>query len=472
MSNNNPVLDTDSYIASQSVQYPPGTTSMFQYLECRGSKRYDRSVFFGLQYLLKKYLTQRITMDMVEEARDFFVPHGEPFPIDGWTRVATELGGRLPIRIRAVPEGTVVPLSNALVTAESTDPETFWVTGWFETMLVRLWYPMLVATRSHNIKHNSIIPLLEQTSDLDANEACLFMLHDFGSRGSTSRESAAIGGASHLVNFRGSDTVVGIDMANRYYNEDMAAFSIPAMMHATVTSWGLEGEERSFRNMLAEYGKPGALVAFVSDSYDIRHAVDVIWGQNMREDVIKSGATIVIRPDSGDPETEVLYCLNSLAQSFGFDVNSKGYKVLRYVRIIQGDGMNEESIDKVLRSVAREGFSVENTAYGMGGGLLQEGNRDTLEVAHKCSSVIVDGQERDVFKQPKTDPGKNSKRGRLDLVPPGGMLPYSDDASYTTQQLRWGTESYAVSAMRIVFLNGYLLVDDTLENIRRRADNA
>ena len=464
----NLIDDTDSYKGGHWQQMPPGTTSMFSYFESRGSKLYSRCVFFGLQYLLKKYLTHRIKDWMVDETAEFLKGQGLPFNEKGWLRISRDLGGLLPVRIRAVPEGTVVPLSNALMTIESTDPETFWVVNWFETMLVRLWYPITVATRSWHVKHETIIPMLERTSDLKAEEAVLFMLHDFGSRGSSSRESAAIGGASHLVNFRGSDTNVGVRLLNDYYQSDMAGFSIPAMEHATVTSWGEDNEEAAFRNMLSTYGQPGGLVAFVSDSYDIYNAVDKIWGQNMRQDVIDSGATVVIRPDSGDPSEVVLNVLRSLANSFGFKTNDKGYAVLNNVRIIQGDGMNEAMVKEVLEMAAINGFSAENLAFGMGGGLIQDLNRDTLQFAFKCSSITVDGQERDVYKRPVTDSGKSSKRGRLDLVRKVDGLGYPE--GFKTRQLRWAQESFIDTAMLTVFENGELLVDQSLDDIRRRSD--
>lgn len=279
MSDFNILLDTDSYKASHWLQYPPGTTSMFSYIESRGGL-YDQTVFFGLQYYIKRYLTQRITAEMVEEAKEFYAAHGEPFNYEGWMYIVNELGGKLPVRIRALPEGTVVPVKTALVTVESTDPKCFWVASWLETMLIRIWHPVNVATTSYNIKR-VIRGFLDLTSE-NAEKEIPFKLHDFGSRGVSSQESAAIGGAAHLVNFMGSDTVVGVLTANRYYNTPMAAFSIPAAEHSTITSWTREREVDAYRNMLKQYGKPGALLAVVSDSYDLWEAIDKLWGGKLR----------------------------------------------------------------------------------------------------------------------------------------------------------------------------------------------
>lgn len=461
MSNYNIILDTDSYKASHWKQYPEGTESMFSYIESRGGK-FDKTVFFGLQYYLKQYLTRGITEQDVEEADEFYKGHGVPFNRVGWDYIARlhKHGGGLPVRIRAVPEGTVVPTRNALVTIESTDPNVFWIASWLETMLLRVWYPTNVATLSWHAKQ-VIRRYLDQTAD-DPNAEIGFKLHDFGSRGVSSQESAAIGGAAHLVNFMGSDTVAGVITANRYYNERMAAFSIPAAEHSTITSWGRENEVHAYRNMLDKYAKPGALVAVVSDSYDIYNAVENLWGGELRQQVIDSGATLVVRPDSGDPPTVVKRCLELLDSRFGHTVNSKGYRVLNNVRVIQGDGINLDSIESILWVARDAGYSASNVAFGMGGALLQQHNRDTQKFAMKCSSVTVNGEERVVYKDPVDDPGKQSKLGRLDLVrEPGGRL-------NTVRMV--GVNEEPNTAMRTVYEDGKILVDDTFAEVRERAN--
>lgn len=456
---NSLVKDTDSYKASHPMQYPPGTTSMFSYFESRGGD-YDETVFFGLQYYLKEYLTKRITAEDVEEARAFFTAHGEPFPYDGWMHIVNDLNGKLPIRIRALPEGTVVPNHNVLMTVESTDPKTFWVVTWLETMLVRLWYPITVATRSRHIKKIiSEYLLLNSDNILDEID---FKLHDFGSRGVSSRESAMIGGMAHLVNFMGSDTAVGVWGVADYYNEPLAAYSIPAAEHSTITAWGKENELEAYRNMLNQFAKPGSLVAVVSDSYNLWNAISNLWGKELKQQVIDSGATVIIRPDSGDPPAVVLKTLQLLDEAFGHTKNSKGYKVLNNVKVIQGDGVNENSIDDILQLASKNGYAASNIAFGMGGGLLQQLNRDTLKFAFKCSNVIVNGQYREIYKDPITDPGKASKRGRVDLITNGA-------GEFETVNIRWGQESVSGSELRTVFENGEILIEENFSEIRERA---
>jgi nicotinamide phosphoribosyltransferase len=459
----NIIIDTDSYKASHYLQYPGGTVSMFSYIESRGGD-YNKTVFFGLQYYLKKYLTHRVTVEEVEEAKEFFEAHGEPFNYDGWMYIAKNLKGKLPVRIRAVPEGSVVPTHNILVSIESTDPNVFWIVSWLETSMLRnVWYGVNVATRSHKIRQ-IILEALNVTAD-DPQAEINFKLHDFGSRGVSSQESAMLGGAAHLVNFMGSDTVVGIRCANKYYNHKMAAFSIPAMEHSSVTSWGKENEVEAYRNMLNKTAKPGGLVACVSDSYDLWNACSHLWGEQLKDEVIKSGATVVIRPDSGNPPTVVLRTAQLLAEKFGTVTNKKGYKVLNNVRILQGDGINENSIQEILNTLINHGFSASNIAFGMGGALLQQHNRDTLKFAMKCSHIyrMIDGKRVsvDVFKDPVTDHGKASKAGRLDLV-------RDTSGNYLTVALG-DADSAKSSVMQLVYEDGEVLVNDTLDNIRARA---
>jgi nicotinamide phosphoribosyltransferase len=456
----NLIIDTDSYKASHYLQYPPDTQRQFSYFESRGGQ-YPETVFFGLQYLIKQYLSKPITEEHVQEAWELFKSHGEPFNLDGWMHIVKDHGGKLPIHIRAVPEGSVIPNHNVLMTVENTCSKCAWVTSYVETILVRLWYPTTVATRSFFAK-KKILDVLNQTSD-DPKSQIPFKLHDFGSRGVSSMESAAIGGAAHLINFMGTDTVVALKMLRDNYNIAMAGFSIPAAEHSTITAWGKENEVEAYRNMLNQFAKPGSLVAVVSDSYDIWNAAEKLWGEALRQQVIDSGATVVIRPDSGNPAEVVLRLLQILEKKFGSIKNKAGYKVLNNVRVIQGDGVNDESIREVLLKAAREGgFSADNIAFGMGGGLLQQLNRDTQKFAYKCSAIRVGESDwRDVSKDPITDPVKKSKSGRLEL--------YNDGRGYRT-----GTSSEGgwASVLRTVFFEGELMVDDTFENIRARAQFA
>ena len=223
-------------------------------------------------------------------------------------------------------------------------------------------------------------------------------LHDFGARGVSSLESAALGGAAHLVNFLGTDTVSALCLARAHYHAPMAGYSIPAAEHSTITSWGREREVDAYRNMLRQFGKPGAIVAVVSDSYDIYRAISEHWGTTLRDAVIASGATLVIRPDSGDPVEVVAESLRRLDEAFGHVINGKGYRVLNHVRVIQGDGINPDTIRAILQRITGDGYAADNVAFGMGGALLQRLDRDTQKFALKCSAARVDGEWVDVYR--------------------------------------------------------------------------
>lgn len=450
----NLILNTDSYKPSQWKQYPPNTEYVFSYVESRGGL-YPKTVFFGLQMFLMQYLSKPITMQDIDEADEFLKGHGVPFNREGWEYIFYQYFGYMPVCIRAVPEGIAVPNSNIMVSIQNTDPKVAWLTSYLETALLRgIWYPSTVATNSNSIK-KVIGSYLENTG---TPEDIMFKLHDFGARGVSSYESAGIGGAAHLVNFMGSDTITGVRFANKYYNAGMAGFSIPATEHSTMTAWGIENEDEAYRNMLDVYAKPDALLAVVSDSYDLYNAVENIWGGTLKQQVIDSGATVVIRPDSGDPASVVLKTLQLLDKTFGSVRNNKGYKVLNNVRVIQGDGINEQSIIEILDMATSAKFSADNIAFGMGGALLQQLDRDTQRFAMKASAMKINGKWRDVYKDPKTDSGKRSKKGRITLV--------KDDYN-NLRTVRNTAVGDQVDMMSTVFLNGKITKKYSFDEVRK-----
>merc|ERR1712048_1385586 len=243
-------------------------STIYSYFESRGGA-YENVCFFGLQYFIKKYLVgQVVTKAKIDEAEKVCKAHfsnpweKEPklFNRKGWEHILNKHKGCLPVAIKAVPEGTVLPYRNVLFTLENTDPKCFWLTNYLETLLVQVWYPTSVCTQSRAQK-KIIMKYLKDTGSQDVIDKGLhmFKLHDFGFRGVSSVESAAIGGCGHLVNFMGTDTMAALVMARECYNSDAAGFSIPASEHSTMTSWGREKELDAIRNMLEKY--PKGLVA-------------------------------------------------------------------------------------------------------------------------------------------------------------------------------------------------------------------
>lgn len=452
----NPILLTDSYKVSHAKQYPPGTQKVYSYFESRGGK-FPATVFFGLQAILERHFLRPVTTGDIQEAEELFSKHlsSPAFNRAGWEHIVAVHGGRLPVSIKAVPEGTVVPTGNVLMTVENTCPECYWVTNYIETLLVQVWYPTTVATLSREAKISIAANLMETSGSLAGLE---FKLHDFGCRGVSSMESAGLGGLAHLVNFQGTDTVPALVYGRRYYDEDMAGLSIPAAEHSTITSWGKEHEVDAFRNMLDTY--PVGPVAVVSDSYDIYKACREHWGKTLRDKVLGRDGFLVVRPDSGEPTKVVVEVLEILGEAFGFTVNSYGYKVLDpHIRVIQGDGVNLDSIRAILKAMKEAGWSGENLAFGMGGALLQQVNRDTCKFAFKASYAVVAGDGRDVFKEPVDAPWKASKKGRLMLIRGG-------DGEFMT--LRENDNEYPNFLVE-VYRDGKIVNRSSFKQVRARA---
>lgn len=437
-------LLTDSYKPSHWKQYPPKTEKVYSYFESRGAFT-DEIVFFGLQHIIKSRLEGYVlTPAKIDFAERFYEAHLGPniFNAAGWNRLYTKHNGKLPVEICAVPEGTVWPVRTPLVTIENTDPEFPWLTNYLETLLVQTWYPTTVATISREAK-KIILEFLEETGD---PSLISFKLHDFGFRGASSVETASIGGAAHLVNFMGSDTVAGILTAMQSYNmKAMPAFSVPAAEHSTITSWGEAHEADAYENMLDSF--PEGIVAVVSDSYDIWNACRNIWGDKLKAKILGRNGTLVIRPDSGDPVYVVKEVLKILGEQFGYDINEKGYKVLPpQVRVIQGDGINLESIRAILAEMRFFGWSADNVTFGMGGALLQKVDRDTFNFAFKASEVTIAGEKHNVFKKPVTQTIKASTGGRKSVIMDG------------------------VEMLQPVFRNGELLKEYTFDEVRANAN--
>lgn len=457
-----PITRVDSYKAAHFLQYPEGATRVSSYIEARGGE-FDEVVFFGLQAFIKEYLMKPITQEDVESAKVLFEAHGEPFNYEDWMLIVTTCGGLLPIEIVALPEGTVTPTGIPQVQVVNTDPRFPWLTSYVETALLRaVWYSSTVATLSREAKKIIYQGLVLTADDPDAEIG--LKLHDFGARGATCSEAALLGGMSHLVNFLGTDTVEGLVGAIAYYGADgPVGFSIPATEHSTVTSWGREGELAMFKNLLEKH--PTGLVACVSDSYDIFKATRQYWGEALRDAVLAREGTLVVRPDSGDPCNMPLDVIEILMEQFGHTVNSKGFKVLPpQVRVIQGDGMNIETIRRLVMNAHDRGLSIENFAMGMGGGLLQKVDRDTCKYAMKANAVEIDGEWKDVYKDPITDQGKKSKRGR--------QMVALIDGKYTALEVSKVPTNMGhgiADQLRPVYCDGVLLVEDTFEDVRERA---
>ncbi|SFI61224.1 nicotinate phosphoribosyltransferase [Jannaschia pohangensis] len=456
----NPIADCDSYKLSHGAQYPEGTTHISSYAEAR--KAWDGIedvVFFGLQAELLKLAGQAVTLPMVEEGAEMAAAHGLPFDRAMWTRVATDLGGRLPVRIDALPEGTVALVGVPLFRVTNTQPGFAALTSFLETRLLRAtWYGTTVASLSRHVM-GEIRTRLIRTDGSD--DGLPFKLHDFGARGVSSLESAAIGGAAHLVSSMGTDTFPALMLARKVYGADMAGFSIPATEHSVMTALGEAGEVQQMERLLD--ANPTGLVACVSDSYDLFRAIRDYWGGSLRDKVLARDGVLVVRPDSGDPMEIVPQTIEALMTVFGSGMTPQGFRLLNpKVRVIQGDGIDRHSIIRIMDRMIERGLAIGNIAFGMGGGLLQQVNRDCFGFSMKASAIRIGGGDwQPIFKDPVTAGGaKRSKKGvQGTFVSDSGKMVARPAANIPP----------GADALLPVFEDGRLLRVQTFDQIRARA---
>lgn len=455
----NTILNVDSYKLAHYTFEEQGKTSAYGYIEARVGGDYTQVTFFGLQYFILFYLGKPITMQMIDEAEDQILQHGLPFNRAGWELLVTRHGGRLPFRIKALREGTVVPQGCVQATIECLDEDFAWMAIYVETCLLRaVWFTSTIAERTARW-HDKLLPFLERTG---TPEEINFKILDFGARGSESTESAGLAGMAVLTTSNVTDNQMGIRFARKAYGAgtDTAtrvycpAFSIPATEHSVTTEWEARGEYAFFENILNTYGSrplnpDGSRVAVsvVIDTYDQDQAV-AIWGTNsgqpltlrytvdgqevtiehqkggLRRRLKDSNMRVVLRPDSGDPRTNLPHLLELAGQYFGFTVNDKGFKMLPdWVRLIQGDSVDEVSLVEICTAIERAGWSIDNLVFGSGGGLIQaDVTRDSHRYAMKASEATVRGEVRAIGKAPMTDMSKASKRGRFCVVRRDGKL--------------------------------------------------
>lgn len=454
----NIILATDSYKLTHWDMYNVGTQRIYSYLESRGGP-YPATVFFGLQYILKRYLEGVVvTRDKIEEAAALCDQHfsTDLFNRKGWERILNVHGGKLPVEIKAVREGALVPVHNVLMSIENTDEQLPWLTNALESILLHVWYPTTVATVSHYVKE-----ILKQYGASDTR----FMLHDFGYRGTSSHESAALGGAAHLLSFMGTDTLPALQLLQRWYGASLnnLAYSVAATEHSVMTLEGPTKELTIFEKILYKY--PNQIVSVVADSYNIYEFVKYSTSEHITNALRYNKNSLVIRPDSvtkehSTPESLVVWILEELAKTLPTTRDAYDRKLLpKNYRVLWGDGINPAGIELILEAVVKAGFSVENLVFGMGGGLLQKVDRDTCKFAIKCSAAKIDGQWVDVQKNP-LDSTKKSKAGKVSLWQYGDVFVSSvecpDDGWRDHEQ-----------ALETVFKNGLVTKQYTFDEIRR-----
>lgn len=454
----NIIFFADLYKDTHWLQLPKGAHSIAAYIESRGTEfpEIDYTRFFGIQGFLLDYFEGKVvTQADIEEAAEVI---GEAFTTNkyfnrrGWETIVNKYGGKLPIKIYAVKEGSKIPHKNVVVYVEgSDDPDVAWLAPWVETCLLRAkWYGTAVCTISSAV--NDIQTKWNQVCGAPHNP---FFLNDFGARGVSSHESAEIGGSAHLVNFLGTDTKEAIRWAkSRYVDAD--GYSVFASEHGSTTIYGRANEVDAYRTFLTNCDSD-KICSIVPDSYDYENAVRNLLGVQCKDLILARTAPTVFRPDSGDPLVISLNTMIWLAESFGYTTNAFGYKILNpKVRVIYGDGIDLHTIDAICGNLVQNGWSVENICFGMGGKLLQGVTRDTFKDACKTCFAIVNGEEVEIYKDPVTDTMKASKRGQLKLI--------KVDGKYLTCKI----DEYPdiPSLLELVFDNGVVTRIQKMSEIR------
>lgn len=493
MSHFYPLSCIDFYKADHGRQYPPGTELVVSNFTPRSGKhsnvaQQDGINFFGLRHCIEDFLIETWNKGFFDLPKDKVV---------GWykRRMDTSLGvdaipmdhiealhdlGFLPIEIKAVPEGTFVPVGVPCMTIENTIKEFFWLTNYLETVIsAYMWLPCTSATTAQGYRK-----LFEEYARKTGSplEFVDFQGHDFSFRGMSSLQSAVVSGAAHLLSFKGTDTVPAIDFLERYYGADctkeLIGCSVPATEHSVMCMDGEEGELATFQRLLKLY--PKGIVSIVSDTWDFWKVLSE-YAVELKTEITSRDGKVVFRPDSGNPADIICGDPNHpitaaginapgykgavevLWEIFGGTVNEAGYKVLdSHVGLIYGDSITYEIAQDILERLEEKGFASCNIVFGIGSFTYQYVTRDTWGWAVKATYGVVNGEEREIFKKPKTDSGsKNSARGLLCVTKdPQGKLQLCEQSSWED------FNSSFKNLLAPVFRNGEILKKQTLSEIR------
>lgn len=479
----------DFYKVSHREQYPVGTEKIYSTWTPRASRFPDitKVVAFGFQAFVQEYLIDyfgkyffdRPVEDVVEEyARVLRASLGVAEPYTEHIRALHKLG-YLPLRIKAVKEGTEVPIRVPMLTVENTVPEFFWVTNYIETLMsCSLWQMSTSATLARRFKQTLTRWAYETGASYDFIP---FQGHDFSMRGMGSLESAKYSAAGHLLSFIGTDSIPGILFLEDYYGADitkeMVGTSIPATEHSVMSAYG-QDELSSYRNIITNV-YPKGFVSIVSDTWDLWNVLNSVIAA-LKPEILAREGRVVIRPDSGDPvkiicgdplsdnPSAVRGVVETLWDIFGGTVNDKGFKELDpHIGAIYGDAITLERCDEICRQLAAKGFASSNTVYGIGSFTYQYNTRDTFSFALKSTYARINGEELMLFKDPVTDNGiKRSQKGMVSVLSNGGWGLSTRDGLTEAQR-----DAVVGDQLEDLFVDGKLVRTETLAEIRARLND-
>jgi nicotinamide phosphoribosyltransferase len=476
----NPFLLTDYYKVGHVFQYPDKTELVYSNLTPRNSrlKDVDEMVFFGMQYFIKEYLIKYFNENFFDQPKDIVITNYK-------RRINTSLGtglptyqhleslhalGYLPIEIKALPEGSRVPMKVPCITIVNTLPEFYWLTNFLETLLSAIiWQPCTSATIAYT--YRKLLNKYAAETGMP-KEFVQWQGHDFSFRGMSSLETAILSGMGHLLSFTGTDTIPAIDALEQYYNADadreLIGGSVAATEHSVMCSGSKDGELETFKRLITEV-YPGGIVSIVSDTWDL-WKVCTEYLPALKAAILNRDGKVVIRPDSGDPVK--IICgdadgktipqqkgvVELLWDVFGGTITEQGYKLLDpHIGAIYGDSINLERAAQICDGLKAKGFASQ-VVFGIGSYTYQYNTRDTFGTAMKATYVVIDGEGREIFKNPVTDDGtKRSATGLLSVKKENNHFVLYDKVS-------WQQE--AASELKTVFKDGKLIKEFTLAEIR------
>lgn len=491
-----PTLLCDFYKVSHREQYPEKTEVVYSTWTPRSGRHLpdvDKVVAFGFQGFVKEYLIDFFNDNFFSRPKDEVLKEYSRYlqhclfrqnPDTSHIEELHDLG-YLPLKIKALDEGTLVPFRVPMLTIENTDPRFFWLTNYFETLMSNnLWKPSTSASIARIYRKILDKYAIETTGSTAGVE---FQGHDFSMRGMSGLEDSARTGVGHLLSFVGTDTIPAIQYAEQYYGAnietELVGCSVNATEHSVMCAGGADNEFETYRRLI-EDTYPTGIVSIVSDTWDLFHVItdtlpklkDKIMARDGGENSLDK---VVIRPDSGcpikilcgDPDAKVgspehKGVVELLFEIFGGTVNEKGFKVLdSHIGAIYGDAITIDRCTKICENLKKKRFASTNVVYGIGSYTYQYTTRDSLGFAMKATSVTIDGKETPIFKDPKTDDGtKKSARGRVEVKylrgSHGSVLTYEDVDNKTTLE--------SDDMLTTLFEDGKLVKEVTLAEIKKR----
>lgn len=477
--NVNFILNADSYKNNHEGMLKAGLVSFESNIIPRKPSKYATHItVVGMQYFLKMYLDIRITMEDIDEAEEEITAMGMTFDRSRWEYIVEKYDGKIPLQIRAVPEGTVVPVGCPVARVISTDPKVLFLVSYIETQIQRgVWFPSTVASNARSIKE-----VLQETMLRHAgHKNVAFHLHNFGDRGASSNESAILAGMAHAVYFDGSDCMQANRNIKHWYNTKTNYLSSVDATEHSVTCSNSDAENRDDFNMAIKAVRlweqkvlssaAVKVLSVVIDTYDAYRFTREYIGSKLKrtiQEIGASGGRLVLRPDSGNAVTMPIEIIEILMEKFGYTVNQFGYRVLpSYIGVIQGDGINEDSIREIIALLDEKKISLENIVFGMGGKLVHPPKgRDTYSFAMKGTSQTTEnGIEEDLFKDPITDVGKQSLKGKVTTFKckQSGKI-FHDRISLLD------VNPFIEDMMVDVYVNGVLMNESTFDEVRERAN--